>query len=115
MKTRHLSLILFFLAFAMISCGIYPTSSKFAGNAVSLGMNKAEVIKKMGSPFRADSYYTDKKIDVLFYKEPTRVDTYSYIVTTTLRFENDTLKSINQNDRFMPDSNNQLYIDSIHK
>ena len=58
----------------LCSCSIAPTLSKFPVSDIRLGVNKADVKKQCGFPFRSDVFTRNhKRIDVLYYKEPARV------------------------------------------
>ena len=84
----------------LYSCSIVPTLSKFPVSDIRLGLNKADVKKQCGFPFRSDVFTRNhKRIDVLYYKEPARVLCEGFIITTALTFENDSLVSIIQSDK----------------
>ena len=94
----------------LYSCSIAPTLSKFPVSDIRLGLNKADVKKQCGFPFRSRNH---KRIDVLYYKEPARVQCEGFIITTALTFENDSLVSIIQSDR--PISGLELSVDSLRR
>ena len=78
---KAIKFFILLLVFAVSSCAIYPTVSRFAREPVRLGMTKSEVVAKMGTPFRTDTYMEgDKHIDVLYYKENLRVGVTPYDV-----------------------------------
>ena len=96
------------------SCSTVPTLSKFPVSDIRLGLNKADVKKNCGFPFRSDVFTRNhKKIDVLYYKEPARVECERFIITTALTFENDSLVSIIQSDRLI--SGLDLSVDSLRR
>ena len=96
------------------SCSTVPTLSKFPVSDIRLGLNKADVKKNCGFPFRSDVFTRNhKKIDVLYYKEPARVRNKEFIITTALTFENDSLVSIIQSDRLI--SGLDLSVDSLRR
>ena len=96
------------------SCSIAPTLSKFPVSDIRLGLNKEDVKKRCGFPFRTDVFTRNhKKIDILYYKEPARVQCEGFIITTALTFENDSLVSIIQSDRLI--SGLDLSVDSIRR
>lgn len=98
----------------LYSCSTVPTLSKFPMSDIRLGLNKSDVKKQCGFPFRSDVFTRNhKKIDVLYYKEPARVRNKEFIITTALTFENDSLVSIIQNDRLI--SGLELSVDSIQR
>ncbi|EGW48863.1 hypothetical protein HMPREF0666_03299 [Prevotella sp. C561] len=95
------------------SCAI-QTHSLFPIDKIHLSTNKISVINICGKPFRSDSYINkDKKIDILYYKEPARVLNQGFIITTILTFENDSLVAIKQYDKNI--SNIELSLDSIYR
>ena len=66
---KAIKFFILLLVFAVSSCAIYPTVSRFAREPVKLGMTKSEVVAKMGTPFRTDTYMEgEKHIDVLYYQ-----------------------------------------------
>ena len=78
-----------------------PTSN-FPRDKVRLGMNTKEVRGIMGKPFSEDTFLEgEKRVDVLHYKEAVRVKTQGFILTTSLRFENDSLTAITQNEKMV--------------
>ena len=96
------------------SCSIAPTFSKFPVSDIPLGLNKADVKKQCGFPFRSDVFTKNhKRIDVFYYKEPARVQCEGFIITTALTFENDSLVCIIQSDR--PISGLELSVDSLRR
>ena len=98
----------------LYSCSIAPTLSKFPVSDIPLGLNKADVKKQCGFPFRSDVFTrNNKRIDVLYYKEPARVLCEGFIITTALTFENDSLVSIIQSDRLI--SGLDLSVDSLRR
>ena len=98
----------------LYSCSIVPTLSKFPVSDIRLGLNKADVKKQCGFPFRSDVFTRNhKRIDVFYYKEPARVECERFIITTALTFENDSLVSIIQSDR--PISGLALSVDSLRR
>ena len=98
----------------LYSCSIAPTLSKFPVSDIRLGLNKADVKKQCGFPFRTDVFTRNhKRIDVLYYKEPARVQCERFIITTALTFENDSLVSIIQSDRLI--SGFDFSVDSIRR
>lgn len=108
----------FIILFSILVCSscamLLPTSSRFPMDKISLGTSKAEVKKLCGVPFRTDMFTRgQKKIEVLYYKEPARVETEEFIITTALTFENDSLVSVIQKDR--PTSGINLSVDSIQR
>lgn len=79
-----------------------PTTSNFPRDKVQLGMNTREVRGIMGKPFSEDTFVEgEKRVDVLHYKEAVRVKTQGFILTTSLRFENDSLTAITQNEKMV--------------
>jgi len=79
-----------------------PTASNFPRDKVRLGMNTKEVRGIMGKPFSEDTFAEgEKRVDVLHYKEAVRVKTQGFILTTSLRFENDSLTAITQNEKMV--------------
>lgn len=79
-----------------------PTASNFPRDKVRLGMNTKEVRGIMGKPFSEDMFLEgEKRVDVLHYKEAVRVKTQGFILTTSLRFENDSLTAITQNEKMV--------------
>ena len=84
------------------ACAFVPTASNFPRDKVRLGMNTKEVKGIMGKPFSEDTFVEDRKhVDVLHYKEAVRVKTQGFILTTSLRFENDSLTAITQNEKMV--------------
>lgn len=109
---RFSMLPMFMLLVLSSSCSI-PTHSVFPVDKIYIGSNKLSIISLCGKPFRSDSYIKgDKKTDILYYKEPARIFNQGFIITTTLTFENDSLKSIKQEDKNIENIN--LSLDSIH-
>lgn len=98
----------------LYSCSIAPTLSKFPVSDIRLGLNKSDVKKQCGFPFRSDVFTRNhKRIDVFYYKEPARVQCERFIITTALTFENDSLVSIIQSDRLI--SGLAFSVDSIQR
>ena len=86
-----------------LSCAGYRTTH-FTGNSIRVGMNKESVIKKFGNPFKTDAYAeNEKNIEILYYKEIVDVSSYTYVLTSILRFEDSILTKITQEEEFMPD------------
>ena len=84
------------------ACAFVPTASNFPRDKVRLGMNTKEVRGIMGKPFSEDTFLEgEKRVDVLHYKEAVRVKTQGFILTTSLRFENDSLTAITQNEKMV--------------
>ena len=84
------------------ACAFVPTASNFPRDKVQLGMNTREVRGIMGKPFSEDTFVEgEKRVDVLHYKEAVRVKTQGFILTTSLRFENDSLTAITQNEKMV--------------
>ena len=84
------------------ACAFVPTASNFPRDKVRLGMNTKEVRGIMGKPFSEDTFLEgEKRVDVLHYKEAVRVKTQGFILTTSLRFENDSLTTITQNEKMV--------------
>ena len=84
------------------ACAFVPTTSNFPRDKVQLGMNTREVRGIMGKPFSEDTFVEgEKRVDVLHYKEAVRVKTQGFILTTSLRFENDSLTAITQNEKMV--------------
>ena len=84
------------------ACTFVPTASNFPRDKVRLGMNTKEVRGIMGKPFSEDTFLEgEKRVDVLHYKEAVRVKTQGFILTTSLRFENDSLTAITQNEKMV--------------
>lgn len=105
-------ILYFFVVLGVSSCAIAPTYSKFPLNEINLGFNQTDVKKRCGNPFRSDIFTRDhKKIEILYYKEPARVQNTEFIITTALTFENDSLISIIQKDKST--SEIELSVDSI--
>lgn len=112
MKVKDI--ILSISVLGLCSCAISPTVSKFPIEKISLGFNKSNVRSLCGKPFRSDVFTEDhKKIEILYYKEPARVKSTEFIITTVLTFENDSLVSIIQNDKSA--SGVELSIDSVRQ
>ena len=87
---------------AFSACAFVPTASNFPRDKVRLGMNTKEVKGIMGKPFSEDTFVEDRKhVDILHYKEAVRVKTQGFILTTSLRFENDSLTAITQNEKMV--------------
>ena len=97
---KAIKFFILLLVFAVSSCAIYPTVSRFAREPVRLGMTKSEVLAKMGTPFRTDTY-----------KENLRVGVTPYDVTTTLLFEDGILKSIKQDDKLLQENSVKVDVD----
>lgn len=113
---KAIKFFILLLVFAVSSCAIYPTVSRFAREPVKLGMTKSEVVAKMGTPFRTDTYMEgEKHIDVLYYKENLRVGVTPYDVTTTLLFEDGILKSIKQDDKLLQENSVKVDVDQHRK
>ena len=94
------------------SCATIPTTSRFDVISISIGIHKEDILKEFGRPFMYDIYIKEgKSIEVLYYKEPVRVATCPYIVTTTLYFENSILQKFTQKDRLIKDF--EIHKDSI--
>lgn len=86
----------------VLACAFVPTASNFPRDKVRLGMNTKEVRGIMGKPFSEDTFLEgEKRVDVLHYKEAVRVKTQGFILTTSLRFENDSLTAITQNEKMV--------------
>lgn len=84
------------------ACAFVPTASNFPRDKVRLGMNTKEVRGIMGKPFSEDTFLEgEKRVDVLHYKEAVRIKTQGFILTTSLRFENDSLTAITQNEKMV--------------
>ena len=115
MKVKNKIILLFYFSIlGFYSCSTAPTLSKFPVEKISLGLNKSNVKKQCGFPFRSDVFTRNhKKIEVLYYKEPARVRNIEFIITTALTFENDSLISIIQNDKLI--SGVELSVDSIQR
>lgn len=114
MKVKNIILSISILGF--YSCTISPTVSKFPIEKINLGSNKSNVKSLCGAPFRSTVFTSPpdhKKIEILYYKEPARVKNTEFIITTVLTFENDSLVSIIQNDKYI--SGNELTADSIRR
>lgn len=95
-------IIALFATMLLGSCTItMPSSSRFPKSNISLGMEKEAVIKMFGSPFRTDlSMDKDSnKKEILYYKEPTFVKGYNFVITTALHFTNGKLVKMEQTDR----------------
>lgn len=87
----------------LYSCAL-PRESMFIRKNIQIGMNENYIRKTFGIPFSFESYSKDNnKIDILRYKELVRVVNYPYAITTILYFENATLKSIKQEDKYISD------------
>lgn len=87
---------------AFSACAFVPTASNFPRDKVRLGMNTKEVKGIMGKPFSEDTFVEDRKhVDIFHYKEAVRVKTQGFILTTSLRFENDSLTAITQNEKMV--------------
>ncbi len=96
-------LILCLLLINLYSCAGYRTTH-FTSNSIRVGMNKESVIKKFGDPFKTDTYdENEKHIEILYYKEIVDVSSYTYALTSILRFEDSILTKITQEEEFMPD------------
>lgn len=107
-------IIYFCITLGISSCAIAPTYSMFPLNEINLGSKKSDVEKRCGYPFRTDIFTRNhKKVEILYYKEPARIQNTGFIITTALTFENDSLISIIQNDRFT--DNVELSVDSIRR
>ena len=115
MKVKNKIILLFYFSIlGFYSCSTAPTLSKFPVENIRLGLNKSNVKKQCGFPFRSDVFTRNhKKIEVLYYKEPARVRNIEFIITTALTFENDSLISIIQNDKLI--SGVELSVDSIQR
>ena len=87
---------------AFSACAFVPTASNFPRDKVRLGMNTKEVKGIMGRAFSEDTFVEDRKhVDIFHYKEAVRVKTQGFILTTSLRFENDSLTAITQNEKMV--------------
>ena len=103
--TRNVLCIALFACIVSVfisACAFVPTASNFPRDKVRLGMNTKEVRGIMGKPFSEDMFLEgEKRVDVLHYKEAVRVKTQGFILTTSLRFENDSLTAITQNEKMV--------------
>lgn len=71
---------------------------------LNLGMDRKEVLSKLGEPFSHNSMIVNHDtISTLCYKTPKVVANCEYIVTTKLRFNNNILGSITQLEFFVPE------------
>lgn len=115
MSFKNKIIILIYLSIlGFSSCSIATTFSKFPVQDIRLGLNKSDVKKQCGPPFRSDVFTRNhKKIEILYYKEIARVRNEEFIITTELTFENDSLTSIIQNDKLI--SGPDFSVDSIPK
>ncbi len=112
MKIKNIILFISILGF--YSCAISPTGSKFPIEKINLGFNKSNVKSLCGTPFSSEVFTKDhKKIEILYYKEPARVKSTEFIITTELTFANDSLVSIMQNDKYA--SGIEITADSIRR
>ncbi len=65
----------------LYSCSIAPTLSKFPVSDIRLGVNKVDVKKQCGFPFRSDVFTRNhKRIDVLCYNESFTFDTSRFLI-----------------------------------
>lgn len=120
MKIKHKNMknkigLLLFVVFLLSSCAILPKVSRFSNESVQIGMNKPEVVKKFGAPFKTDSYMENhKQVDILYYKEIVWVQgRAAYAITTALRFEDSVLQKMTQTDHLITD--NTVEVDSGDK
>ena len=114
MKMKKQIGLLAFIVFLLCSCAITSRVSRFSNDSVQIGMNKPEVVKKFGAPFKADSYMENhKQVDILYYKEILWIEGYDYAITTALRFEDSVLQKMTQTDHLITD--NTLEVNSGDK
>ncbi len=100
-----------FLIFVLSGCGGYR-STQFEYGTIKTGTDKAEIIQKYGSPFKADVKQENGDLnEILRYKEAVDVGQYTYILTTDLYFENSKLIKIEQKESNPPGSN--VVVDKI--
>ncbi|PTN07244.1 hypothetical protein [Mangrovibacterium marinum] len=98
MKLTFFILTLLILA----SCAGYRTTS-LGSVAQHLGVDRDYIIAKYGSPFKVEAYTKDNNaIEILSYKEVVDVESYSYILTSDLYFENNILLKISQQEDVPP-------------
>ena len=94
-----------FLIFVLSGCGGYR-STQFEYGTIKTGTDKAEIIQKYGSPFKADVKQENGNLnEMLRYKEVVDVGIYTYILTTDLYFANSKLIKIEQEGSDPPGSN----------
>ena len=110
MKIKHKNMknkigLLLFVVFLLSSCAFLPKVSRFSNESVQIGMNKPEIVKKFGAPFKTDSYMENhKQVDILYYKEIVWVQgRAAYAITTALRFEDSVLQKMTQTDHLITD------------
>lgn len=111
-KMRILSLISI-AVIGLASCSVYrnSASASISIGELNIGMNKESVLTKYGQPFSFDVQISDNDtVAVLSYKSPKPIANCEFIVTTKLVFVNDELKSISQNDFYVPE--NVIFCDS---
>lgn len=93
------------LIFMLSGCAGYR-STQFEYGTIKTGMDKAEIIQKYGSPFKADVKQENGQLnEMLRYKEAVDVGLYTYILTTDLYFLNSKLIKIEQQESDPPGSN----------
>lgn len=99
-------------AIVLTSCGYGNfASAPLNVGEINIGMSKEAVIDKFGQPFSFCANVSDRDtITVLSYKTPKPVANCEFVVTTRLRFVNNTLKTISQSDFYVPKS--VIYCDS---
>lgn len=85
-----------------LSCAGYRVT-KITDNSVKLGDKKEFVVKKIGKPFKTESYNNNNKLyEIIYYKEAVDVSSYTYILTSVLTFEDSILIKIDQKDEPTP-------------
>lgn len=99
MKSIYLSLLILFF---MSSCIGYRTTA-FTTNSIHLGINKKDVLKKFGKPFKTSFNTDNKSLETVCYKEAVDVSEYTYIMTSILTFKNSTLINFEQKDELIQD------------
>lgn len=109
---KRLSYILIILLFN--SCAGYRTT-KFTPDSLNLGVDIEYVINKYGNPFKTDIYVEDKVLcKILYYKEVVDVSSYTYIVTTILRFNDSVLVNIEHLEEILRDGQTIKIVPPAH-
>lgn len=85
------------------SCAGYRVT-KITENSIKLGEYKETIVKKIGKPFKINSYTDNNKLfEIIYYKEAVDVSSYTYILTSILTFEDSKLIKIEQIEETTPD------------
>lgn len=86
------------LSVIFYSCAGYRIT-KFSEKSVQLGISKEFIMDKFGPPFKVEK---SQSIETLYYKEAVDASGYTYILTTSLIFENSVLIKMEQKEE-IPD------------